>query len=143
MLHKCPALSTKDDEPFMSEEKKSAPFPINTILLLAAIICLFAAGDFSLLWAAEPVLLVDKHKAAGIACNGCHKEAPPAKAVAGSVCVTCHGAYAALAEKTGKANPNPHDSHMGELGCEQCHRVHKPSVSACARCHHEFSLRFR
>jgi hypothetical protein len=127
----------------MNQKQRSTNVVLPVVLLLAAIICFCAVGGFSVLWAAEPALLVDKHKAAGIACDGCHKEAPPAKSVAMPVCLTCHGTYAALAEKTGKVNPNPHDSHMGELGCEQCHRIHKPPVNACARCHHEFSLKVR
>jgi len=119
----------------MDKTKRCTKFLTQAFIFMAAIISLLALSGFSPLWAADAVLLVDKHKAAGIECDGCHKEAPPAQKVASSICMSCHGNYSALAEQTEKANPNPHDSHLGQLPCEQCHRVHKTSVNACARCH--------
>jgi Cytochrome c3 len=78
--------------------------------------------------------LVERHTAAGVACAGCHREAPPPAAAAPSVCVSCHG-YAAVAAKTAKDEPNPHASHRGDLPCDSCHHVHKPSVDFCVQCH--------
>jgi hypothetical protein len=80
-------------------------------------------------------LLGDRHKAAGIACAGCHKETPPHVPVPTAVCMTCHGTYAAIAAKTANDTPNPHASHKGDLPCESCHHSHKASVDYCAQCH--------
>jgi len=89
-----------------------------------------------LAYAAEPSLLADRHKSAGIDCEACHKENPPAKLVPMQVCLGCHGGdYAKLAEQTKKVAPNPHDSHLGEAPCELCHHAHKPSEYYCANCH--------
>ena len=105
---------------------------------------LFLAGFFLIsllsfradqLWAAE-ALLVDRHKNAGVNCDGCHKENPPSKPAPTSVCTDCHGDYAKIAEKTQNVKPqNPHESHLGDVECEKCHHLHKPSVNYCGSCH--------
>jgi hypothetical protein len=84
---------------------------------------------------AHSPLLEEKHKNAGLACDACHKETPPANKVSMEACLGCHEDYAKLAEKTSKAKPNPHDSHEGPIACEKCHHNHKPSVNYCASCH--------
>jgi hypothetical protein len=87
------------------------------------------------------VLLLQKHLGKGLACNGCHKENPPATPVKIGQCLSCHGSYDQLADKTdGKGAVNPHGSHQGELSCDSCHNVHKPSVNYCSQCH-QFDLR--
>lgn len=58
-------------------------------------------------------------------------------------CLRCHGSYEVLAARTQNLigpdgfalGRNPHDSHWGELDCGICHKMHKPSVDFCARCH--------
>jgi len=79
--------------------------------------------------------LIDKHVAAGVACAKCHTQGtatPPTMAT----CLSCHGGtYAKLAEMTAKDEPNPHASHQGEVDCDQCHHVHKASVTLCNQCH--------
>ena len=90
-------------------------------------------GPFS--GAAQAPLLEEKHKNAGITCDACHPETPPGKAVSMEVCLGCHGDYAKLAEQTGKAEPNPHESHEGPVPCEKCHHNHKASENYCASCH--------
>ena len=85
--------------------------------------------------AAQSPLLEEKHKNAGLACDACHKESPPANQVPLEACLGCHGDYAKLAEQTGKVKPNPHDSHEGPIACQKCHHNHKPSVNYCAGCH--------
>ena len=92
-------------------------------------------GAYPLPGAAQSPLLEEKHKTAGLACDACHKESPPASQVPMESCLGCHGDYAKLAEKTGKVKPNPHDSHEGPIACEKCHHNHKPSVNYCAGCH--------
>jgi fumarate reductase flavoprotein subunit len=98
---------------------------------VAALVTGLAAGA----WAAGEGPLGKRHEAAGIACAGCHKETPPSAQVPMEACTACHGAYSALAAKTAKKHPNPHESHQGELPCESCHHAHRPSVDYCAQCH--------
>jgi fumarate reductase flavoprotein subunit len=86
-------------------------------------------------WAAESVFLADKHKNRGMDCSGCHKERPPKHDVPMAVCLGCHGDYQKVAAKTDKIDPNPHDSHLGEIDCGKCHHAHKVSVNACNECH--------
>jgi fumarate reductase flavoprotein subunit len=75
-----------------------------------------------------------KHQAKGIKCEQCHGVASPAAPAKAKSCVKCHN-YPALAEKTKALNPNPHDSHAGEVRCTLCHREHAPSVVYCKECH--------
>ncbi len=75
-----------------------------------------------------------KHSAKGVSCEACHKTKSPSRAAKASSCNTCHN-YADLAKKTAKVNPNPHESHAGEVRCTLCHREHKPSVNYCLECH--------
>jgi hypothetical protein len=118
-----------------------------TFFIILAAIVAFAAGSMvhaGVASAAEGTgappasgggtFLADKHKAAGLECNGCHVEAP-SKAPDMKVCLKCHGPYDALAAKTEKVNPNPHASHLGEEDCDSCHHGHKASVDRCGRCH--------
>ena len=84
---------------------------------------------------AQAVFLGDRHKNLGVDCSGCHKEDPPKQNVPMAVCLGCHGDYPKLAERTDKITPNPHDSHLGEIDCGQCHHAHKASVLVCAGCH--------
>ena len=79
--------------------------------------------------------LADKHGAKGLNCATCHKESPPKNVVSSAVCLGCHGDAEKLAMKTGALRHNPHDNHLGEMACEECHHAHKPSVDACAKCH--------
>jgi len=86
--------------------------------------------------AAELSLLADKHKSAGIDCESCHQEKPPGKPVPMEICLGCHGGdFAKLADQTKKVAPNPHDSHLGNVPCEFCHHLHRPSEFYCSKCH--------
>jgi hypothetical protein len=79
--------------------------------------------------------LIDKHAAAGLACNKCHTQSI-AKAPDVPTCLTCHGGtYDKLAAITAQSQPNPHASHRGEAACAECHHVHKVSVTLCNQCH--------
>ena len=84
--------------------------------------------------------LADRHKIAGVDCSGCHRESPPKQKAGSEVCVECHGDYAKVAERTARLDINPHDSHMGEIDCDQCHRGHQRSVLVCRQCH-KFSMK--
>jgi Cytochrome c3 len=87
-----------------------------------------------LILAAQDLFLGDRHKNLGVECSGCHREDPPKQRVPMAVCLGCHGDYSKVVAKTSKINPNPHDSHLGEIECEKCHHSHKPSVNACNAC---------
>ena len=86
-------------------------------------------------WAAEGIFLADKHKIRGMHCSGCHEESPANQDVPMAVCLGCHGDYRKVAAETDKLDPNPHDSHLGEIDCGKCHHAHKASVNACNECH--------
>lgn len=41
-----------------------------------------------------------------------------------------------LAAKTAHyGNYNPHESHNGDMACDQCHKAHSQSVNFCSSCH--------
>jgi hypothetical protein len=40
-----------------------------------------------------------------------------------------------LAKTTASLAYNPHDSHMPNMACDQCHQVHKQSEMMCYQCH--------
>lgn len=51
-------------------------------------------------------------------------------------CLSCHGSYEALADKTEKLTPNPHRSHLGAVNCEECHKADsKQTELMCNQCH--------
>ncbi len=88
----------------------------------------------------EAILLDKTHKVAGIECNQCHKQKPPAAPPA-AVCGGCHKDIA-KSPKTKDGLANPHDAHMSYPECSDCHHVHKPSQNQCAGCHN-FSYKMR
>jgi hypothetical protein len=104
------------------------------MIFVVTLLSLLVSGSH-FTWAAQPVLLGDKHISFGVQCDGCHKESPPQNKVPTAVCQGCHDGYKALAERTRKVEPNPHMSHEGELECETCHHSHKPSEDHCDSCH--------
>jgi len=107
-------------------------------LPLFAVSLSVASGDF----------LVESHTKRNIKCISCHgTEQPTAgSTVESTVCLKCHGSYKTLAAKTfRKEDPkvNPHQSHLGEVGCDVCHHVHSASQIYCLECHKTFNLRFK
>ena len=109
------------------------------ILVFATVVLLFLGGSVlspsGLTFAAEGLSLADKYRNRGTDCSSCHKENPPRQDVPMVVCLGCRGDYGEVAAKTDKLDPNPHDSHLGEIDCGKCHHAHKASVNACADCH--------
>ena len=79
-------------------------------------------------------LLLDVHTAANVTCAACHGDGQPTAQVAATTCTNCHGSYQDIAALT-PWEPNPHLSHMGEVQCTTCHKVHKASESFCDKCH--------
>lgn len=75
-----------------------------------------------------------KHQQKGVTCEQCHGTKNPAAAAKAKSCMKCHS-YADVAAKSKNLNPNPHDSHAGELRCTLCHKEHSQSVNYCRECH--------
>jgi len=109
-------------------------------ILILEMAALWGWGLFTLslccpAWAGEGLFLADKHKDSGTDCSDCHKGSPPKQDVPITVCLGCHGDYGKVAAKTNQLDPNPHDSHLGEIECGKCHHAHKASVNFCNECH--------
>jgi hypothetical protein len=89
--------------------------------------------------------LPQPHAKAGVHCFDCHQEEKPTrKAVSEKSCMACHGDYPAMKEWTKTVKPNPHDSHLGEIPCTECHRQHQAPVVKCLECHagkYKFNIR--
>lgn len=58
-----------------------------------------------------------------------------------SQCMKCHGTYEELAKKTSIYNINPHESHLGEVNCEECHKVNKAKPELMCNSCHKFDIR--
>jgi len=46
-----------------------------------------------------------------------------------------HTSYEEVVELTADLELNPHGSHLGEIECDICHKMHGVSVDYCAQCH--------
>lgn len=46
-----------------------------------------------------------------------------------------HTSYEEVIQLTAGLELNPHDSHLGELECDLCHKMHGASEDYCAQCH--------
>jgi len=46
-----------------------------------------------------------------------------------------HTSYEEVIQLTEALELNPHDSHLGEMDCDICHKTHRPSEDYCAQCH--------
>ncbi|MGE5545013.1 MAG: cytochrome c3 family protein [Bacillota bacterium] len=100
-------------------------------------------------------LLAAKHGEAEIKCLDCHQQSIPEKIHEGVAFVTgnyekplkerdfsmadCLACHTEDWEKTVAAtnfeSSNPHDSHLGEIECHLCHKMHRESQVYCAQCH--------
>lgn len=79
--------------------------------------------------------LKDAHSRLGLECQACHGNAQSPRKPAAKACLACHGSYAELAKTTAKIEPNPHQSHLGDLRCTYCHASHGESRIYCNECH--------
>lgn len=79
-------------------------------------------------------LLLERHLPAGVGCASCHGEGQPTADVPEAVCTGCHGTQEELAARI-PFEPNPHRSHMGEVPCTTCHKIHTEQVNLCESCH--------
>ena len=100
-------------------------------------------------------LLSNRHHKANVDCIDCHEngiedkihetvwyvtddfdDPPRIRDFGNQMCTKCHSNIEELVAKTDKGNGiNPHDSHLGELNCADCHKMHTKSVAACQNCH--------
>lgn len=98
-------------------------------------------------------LLSHKHANADIKCIDCHDNSigdkihetwayvsddfddPLDKRNFGNeMCLKCHK-LDDIKAKTNYGQVNPHDSHLGDLVCSDCHKMHAKSKTACSECH--------
>ena len=94
------------------------------------------------------------HREAGVLCKECHHvspfeaisevvsyitfdyETPMAPMTYGMEdCLECHRSYESLVERTAHLEPNPHNSHFGEIECTLCHHSHQEAELLCDQCH--------
>lgn len=105
----------------------------------------YASGD----------LLDSLHREAGLVCVDCHSytlsnlweesmsnlsgdfQTPLAERELGTkaLCLSCHDSYEALAETSKEVEHNPHDTHLGEIDCYFCHKIHRQPANYCLECH--------
>ncbi len=56
-------------------------------------------------------------------------------------CLQCHGPYQALAQKTERKDAiNPHDSHLGEVNCVECHQPQTAQPALMCNSCHKFAV---
>jgi fumarate reductase flavoprotein subunit len=84
------------------------------------------------------------HKEAELNCADCHGVAVPEKRAPAAICVECHtkkedSKLIEFDDGDRIISINPHNSHIGEIRCTHCHRIHTQSVLHCNdACHHKF-----
>lgn len=86
------------------------------------------------------------HARKNVICGGCHGPKLPETddTVENERCVSCHGSYEKLEEKTAAVEfpkRNPHKSHLLALACTKCHSAHSASKVYCLECHHGFQMK--
>ena len=108
-------------------------------------------GPYYSSWASSDYL-ANAHAESAITCQSCHPRTfgeslgemvayargeyeVPLQEHPDEECFQCHGSYAEVIQGTEALELNPHESHLGELDCEICHKMHGPSVDYCAQCH--------
>lgn len=102
--------------------------------LLTTILLLTLCNSGVALAAGNDHFLADRHIERGLKCESCHTTQPP-KAVPTSQCQSCHGGYDKLAKLTDKKDINPHDSHVENPACGDCHHGHRKPALLCDQCH--------
>jgi hypothetical protein len=112
------------------------PSSIRFSLRISVALLGLLSGSHATSQEAKKYTLPALHAKSGVHCFDCHQEEKPTKkAVTSESCVVCHGDYPAMKATTKDVKPNPHDSHVGEIPCTECHRQHQPPVVKCLECH--------
>lgn len=91
-------------------------------------------GSYLKSWAASENLDY-RHAQRSVTCHLCHGTFFPEERVSMEQCLRCHSSYEHLAALTKDVHPNPHNSHLGEIRCTLCHKVHQKSALFCTQCH--------
>lgn len=102
--------------------------------VLASVVC----SSLLVFSASISAAVADGHAKRGVACTSCHIEGQPsATNVTEQSCINCHTETPKGKPITmdGHKVPNVHAGHFDTYECLQCHKGHKPSVSACSECH--------
>lgn len=86
-----------------------------------------------------------RHAAKGFGCAACHGQdiAGTGGVVDNAACLGCHQPMADLISRTTPPDfpeRNPHQSHLGEIGCAICHVAHGESKVYCLECHAKFEM---
>lgn len=110
--------------------------------MLKKIFCFFVVvivllAGFAIAQETKP-FTADRHKARGLKCEACHKEAQPKTPATAAACLTCHKSLANIEKRTENFNVNPHKNHItesSEVECTQCHQAHKEDILLCNNCH--------
>lgn len=94
--------------------------------------------------AVESNFLDAVHFSANITCVSCHGiDILGENTLENTRCLSCHGPLEELIAKTAPKNfpdRNPHNSHLGEIGCTICHAGHAESKIYCLECHPKFEM---
>ncbi|EGO64981.1 cytochrome c3 [Acetonema longum] len=103
----------------------------------------------------EGPLLAARHSAENVNCTDCHQATIVEKMHEGFAyvtgqyedplkersatredCLKCHqDDWQQTVTATQYDHRNPHDSHLGEIDCSLCHKMHRTSEVYCAQCH--------
>lgn len=112
------------------------PFPLRFSQCVVFVLLGLFSGSHGTSQEVKKFSLPAPHAKSGVHCFDCHQEEKPTKkAVGPDSCMVCHGDYPAMKATTKHVKPNPHDSHLGEIPCTECHRQHSPPVVKCLDCH--------
>lgn len=76
-----------------------------------------------------------RHAREKLTCGLCHTSFNLDEEFPMEKCLYCHGSYPDLAGLTKAIVPNPHESHLGEVNCNICHKIHQESENFCNQCH--------
>lgn len=92
---------------------------------------------------AKAQFMAGSHMKKGLDCATCHPSLKinDSETEINGQCVQCHGDMAAMGKISAAIEPNPHDSHLGNISCTACHAGHEESTTYCSNCHDFPSLK--
>lgn len=92
---------------------------------------------------AKAQFMAGSHMKKGLDCATCHPSSKinDSETEINGQCVQCHGDMAAMGKISAAIEPNPHDSHLGNISCTACHAGHEESTTYCSNCHDFPSLK--
>jgi hypothetical protein len=116
---------------------------------IVGLLMVFFSSAATLAYAGEAKEMVSanalKHQKVGISCAACHNTDKPTATAPVSACLKCHsdgkgkftgpGAKDYAFDGGVRKKVNPHQSHVTDVSCSDCHKTHVPSVNYCNQCH--------